>query len=296
MKMNQVQPLFIQALAFLAVAVGMASMQAATAGQQGQLEVSIPEENELTYDRKEANPDFINFSGEVKQTGLLLAYWELLYMEAGPLEDSEPVRNLKFRFYPGSASGQALPSVAFRGDSRKSPLDRIFIYHSRSEDSLLDAFVSEFDQSNPKARQLLGVFEELPPGFLDNREGKVVQPVTVTLSGLASFVEGGHLFTFGQVTSAEPLPMEDYALELIQDAQPGNYLARPWDYRLWAPDGTALYQEPDGARLADIPAGTHTLTRLEPVQDGWVKVRYQNGQSGKALIGYIDAREVQPVN
>ncbi|MFL1485933.1 hypothetical protein [Marinobacter sp. LN3S78] len=271
-------------------------MQVATAGQKSRLEVSIPEESELTYDRKEANPDFIDFSGEVEQTGLLLAYWELLYMETGPLEDSEPVRNLKFRFYPGPASEQALPSVAFRGDSQKSPLDRIFIYRSRSEDSLLDEFVSEFDQSDSKARQLLELFEELPPGFLDNREGKAVQPVAITLSGLASFVEGGHLFTFGQVTSAEPLSMEDYALELIQDAQPDNYLARPWDYRLRAPDATALYQEPEGARLAGIPAGTHTLTRLEPVQDGWVKVRYQNEQSGKELIGYINAREVQPVN
>lgn len=296
MKMNQVQPLFIQMLAFLALAVGMASMLAATAGQQSQLEVSIPKESELIYDRKEANPDFIDFSGEVEQTGLLLAYWELLYMDAGPLQDSEPVRNLKFRFYPKPDSKQALPSVAFTSHRQKSSVDRIFIYHSRSQDSMLDEFFTEFTLSSSKARQLLEVFEDLPQGFLDNREGKVLQPVIVSLSGLASFVEGGHLFTFGQLTSVEPLPMEDYALGLIQDAQPGNYLSRPWDYRLRAPEATALHQSPKGPKLTKIPAGTHTLTRLEPVQDGWVKVRYQNEQSGKELTGYMDAREVQPVN
>ncbi|MFC4257785.1 hypothetical protein ACFOZ5_01930 [Marinobacter lacisalsi] len=296
MKMNQVQPLFIQVLAFLAMAVGMAPMQAATAGQQSQLEVSVPEESELTYDRKEANPDFIDFSGEVEQTGVLLAYWELLYMETGPLEDSEPLRNLKFRFYPGPDSRQALPSIAYTSRNEQSPLDRIFIYHTRSQDSMLDEFFSEFDQSDPEARQLLDAFQDLPPGFLENQEGKAVQPVTITLSGLASFVEGGHLFTFGQVTSVKSLSLEDYALALIQDAQSGDYLARPWDYRLQAPDATALYQQPGGARLTDIPAGTHTITRLEPVQSGWVKVRYQDEQSGKELTGYMDAREVQPVN
>ncbi len=296
MKINQVQSRILQALALLVVAVGMTSLQVATAGQKSQLEVSLPENSELTFDRKEANPDFIDFSGEVEQTGLLLAYWELLYMETGPLEDGEPVRNLKFRFYPGPDSKQALPSVAFTGRSEKSSMDRIFIYHSRSQDSLLDAFFSEFEQSDPRAKLLLDAFEDLPSGFLENQEGKAVQPVTITLSGLASFVEGGHLFTYGQVTSAKPLSMEDYALALVQDAQPGDYLARPWDYRLQAPDATALYQQPEGARLTDIPAGTHTLTRLEPVQDGWVKVRYQDEQSGKELTGYMDAREVRPVN
>lgn len=271
-------------------------MQVATAGQKGQLDVSLPEIGELTFGRKEANPDFIDFSGEVEQTGLLLAYWELLYMETAPLEDSEPVRNLKFRFYPGPDSERFLPSVAFTSRSENSSLERIFIYHSRSQDSLLDEFFSEFDQSDSKAKQLLDVFEDMPSGFLENQEGKAVQPVTITLSGLASFVEGGHLFTFGQVTSVKSLSMEDYALTLIQDVQSGDYLARPWDYRLQAPDATALYQEPEGARLTAISVGTHTLLRLEPVQDGWVKVRYKDEQSGKELTGYMDAREVQPVN
>ena len=117
MKINQVQSLLLQALAFFAMAAGLASTQVATAGQKSQLEVSLPEKSKLTYDRKEANPDFIEFSGDVEQTGLLLAYWELLYMETGPLEDSEPVRNLKFRFYPGPDSKHSLPSVAYTSRS-----------------------------------------------------------------------------------------------------------------------------------------------------------------------------------
>ena len=143
---------------------------------------------------------------------------------------------------------------------------------------------------------MLDAFQDLPPGFLESREGKAVQPVTITLAGLSSFVEGGHLFTFGQVASVNPLPMDEYALTLVEDAQPGNYLARPWEYRLRAPAATALYHEPGGATLTNIPAGTHTLTRLEPVQNGWVKVRYQDEQSGKELTGFVDATEVQPVN
>lgn len=284
------------AMALALVMTVMACMRLATADQESLLQVSLPADSELSYQRKEDNPDFIDFSGEVAQAGLLLAYWELVYMESGPLKGNEPVRNLKFRFYPGPDSRQALPSVAFSSQAPAPPLDRIFIYHARIEHSTFEDFVSEFDPSQPDTSQLLDAFRKLPPGFLENHEGKAVQPVTITMSGLASFVEAGHVFTFGQVSSAESLPMEEYVLSLVRDARRGNYLARPWDYRLQAPEATALYQEPEGARLAGIPAGTHTLTRLAPVQNGWVKVRYQDEQSGKELTGYMDAREVQPVN
>lgn len=268
------------------------------ATNQAQLQVSVPDQSGLSYSRKSENPDFLVFEGEVELKGVLLAYWELLYLEDDieSLTDSEPERLLMFRFYPAPNDIGRLPGLSFRGAADVATPERIFIYKSRSENRYFDDLDTTYSRSDGEAETLLQVFRDLPPGFLNDREGKAIQPVSVTMSGLVALIEAGHLFTYGQLQSVAPLSMSEFGMSVVPDAQPDYYLGQPWVYRLWTQEETKLRGEPDGEVLAEIPAGATSLSRLSPVEDGWVKVQYLDPEAGTEFIGYIDARSVLPVN
>lgn len=285
------------AIPFLAFFFWVLPASADQTEKEPELKVSVPGGSGLIYSRKPENPNFVVFDGEVKLDGLLLAYWELQYPDEGveSLAASEPVRQLMFRFYPAPLHTDRLPALSARGSFIAAPPERIFIYKSRSEDAFIDHFESAY-ASDEEAQGLLQVFDALPAGFLETREGKAVQPVSLTLSGLAAFIEGGYTFTFGQVGSVSTLSMTDYSMSVIPDAQPDSYFGQPWIYRLMAPDATKLYSEPEGDVLVELPAGTSSLSRLAPVEDGWVKVLFQDPESGEATVGYLNAQSILPAN
>lgn len=267
-------------------------------GREPALQAVVPEQAGLGYYRKPENSDFLTFDGEVVLDGLLLAYWELQYLDEDieSLADSEPERSLKFRFYPASRHVDRLPATSVYEDAPFLPPERIFIYKSRVESEYFDDFETSFSNNLEEARALLEVFHELPSDFFEVREGKAIQAVSATLSGLAAFIEANHVFTYGQLHSVSALSMMDFAMSVIPDAEPGYFLGQPWAYHLWTQERTKLYREPDGEILAEIPAGAPSIVRLEPIENGWVKVRFSDPESGREITGYLDAGAVLPVN
>lgn len=280
----------------LSLVMGLISFPVSTSGAEGSFAVHIPEALELEYARKTDNPDFVSFSGEVTVPGLLLAYWELLYIDERPLSESEPLRQLKFRFYPASNGSQLMPSFSFGAEAGSSPITRVFLYQNRHKDKILDEFVTDFHEHGHETKELLSVFEGGSDEFLLADDGAMIQPVTMTLSGLASFIEGGHLFTFARTESVESIPASDYLWTLIPDAHSSSYMARPWETHLMAPEKVTLFDKPGGVALLEIPAGTHSLIKNGAERDGWVPVLFQRDEPDDDLIGYLRSDEVFPVN
>lgn len=274
----------------------LVSAPANTSAEESSFTVHIHEATELEYHRKADNPDFISFSGDVTVPGLLLAYWEILYIDEQSLSDSEPLRQLKFRFYPAPNNSHLLPSFSFGVEAGNSPVNRVFLYQHRQPDKILDEFVTGFDEHGQMAKGLLAVFDDDLDEFLVADGGAMIQPVTMTLSGLASFIEGGHLFTYARTERVKSISAADYLWALIPDTHPGTYMARPWLTYLMAPENLTLYEKPNGAAVTEIPAGTHSLIKNGAERDGWVPVLLQRDEPDGDLTGYLRSDKVFPVN
>lgn len=261
------------------------------------LVVSLPVGSELHADPTGQDPEHVRFDGEVKVSGLLLAYWAHIYPddEGLTLMNAHPQRLLRFRFYPDSGRDDLLPRVVFRGVGEASPPWRIFVYKPASEEESL-GFETSFRADDPEAIRLMAAFDQLPQDFVAHQQGKALQPVSVTLTGLSVILEASHIFTFGQLQSVKPLETVSLATEQIPDFQRDTYLGQPWIDRIWNPQSTWLHDAPSGKQIMAVPAGTPTIERLAPVQDGWVRVSVPEVESGQPVSGYVRAEHVAPVN
>ncbi|SDU36989.1 hypothetical protein [Halopseudomonas salegens] len=263
----------------------------------GSVAVYMPDGSELEYERKAENREFISFSGDVELTGVLLAYWQLDYLDATAesLAEAGTEHSLLLRFYPDRGSARLLPRFAEGGQGEQKPVQRIFLYHTREEDTFFDGFEMSYGaEDSAKIRNIVSYFTELPEGFLEDHEGKAVQPVSILVDGLASFIEGNHRFMFGKSQAIRAISLTEYSLAQIPDAQPDGYLSRPWIHYLYLVEDAAILDAPGGEQLLMLEAGTHRLERLGPPQNGWVKVRY--AEEANVLRGYINAAVLKPVN
>lgn len=269
-----------------------------TSDAQVLLRVKVPPGVVLSHTRKPANPDFVEFDSEIQLDGILMAYWELLYLNDNfqSLADAEPQRQLMFRFYPALHSQSKLPLLSFSDGPGAMHPERVFVYHSRERGELLDMFDTEQPLDDPVVQEWLGGFASLPSDFLTEREGMALQPVRLTLSGLVALVEAGHIFTYAKIQALIPLSTDRYMLSAIPDSDPDRYLSEPWVYRLTTVETTQLLDQPNGQILKTLPAGTPTIERISSPRNGWVHVRLRDPDGQGAVTGYLETRKVLPIN
>lgn len=271
------------------------SLQSGTSAQAD--DHAVPEkEVALAVVQKSDNPAFRYLNGEIQLSGVLLAYWETLYVEAEPvtLADAEPWQRLQLRFYPDQSV--ALSSLASSADVRS--LQRIFLYRERLAAPVLDELEMGYTPDEGAVlAEVLAPFKRLPAGFLLHREGYVVQPVQVRLDGLVSFVEGDHRFVYGRLMSAEPIAGSQVDLSALADFQPDTYLGQPWRLTYQLQQQTPLHSAPDhGSRvISEVPAGTSEIEKLHTVSAGWVKVQLSDAQ-GQTQSGYLPKASLWIIN
>lgn len=251
----------------------------------------------LSSRTKPDNPDYRYVEGELTISGALLAYWHTVFVDVEPvtLADADKVETLYLRFYPkprDSSSMQALAEAVGQDN-----IDRIFLYRSRTEEPQFDYIVSGYPSDEPAAvEQALEVFPQLPAGFMEHREGYAVQAVSLTLFDIVNYVEGGHRFTYARARDMKPLD-EDVELSSIPDLQPETFLGLPWRQEFFVSDEVVVRASPhpDGEVVAQVPASTMGIEKLQTLADGWVRVRLKP-EDGSLLEGYLPASQLWIIN
>ena len=226
-------------------------------------------------------------------SGLLLAYWE-----AQSSADGEPDREMSLRFYPDAQSREALPRFASDNDDPE-PADRIFLYRERTAGSPFDRFETIYSAGETDAiEEALTGFETVPDGFLEYQEGYAIQPATVTLDGLTSFVEGNDRFLYAHASKVEPVTTSDYLIEQIPDSDPDRYLGRPWLETFQVDEAAELRAEPsDSARtIAQIEAGTIGIEKIATAPDGWTEVLVRGEDGNETARGFIRTAQLMSIN
>ena len=251
---------------------------------------------ELRVHTKPDNPQFHYIDGKVEADGLLLAYWETLYLEAEPvtLTEARPRHRLQLRFYP--APSERLTRLAdYAGVAEVS---RIFVYRGRADAPYIDSLHSGYAPTETAAlADILAVFDDVPDGFQHYREGYVVQPVRARLQGLISFVEGDHRFVYSRLAVIEPVHAAATARLTVPDFDPATYLSQPWRLLYRVAEPTPLHQGPaqDTAVVTELPAGTQGVEKLATVPGGWVRVQVKD-ESGQVQAGYVLAGSLWIIN
>lgn len=295
--MNKIQ---FSLIGFLVV---IAACSGASEGEHRKDELStqviLPDGSELTYKMKPSQPDYFYFDGELVATGIVLAYWQVNYLEAEPttLDQADPVREMHLRFYPDARSKHLLPEFQISSEQTVRH-QRIFLYRARESGESLDTLLSAYEESDmPQVKEIVQNFAELPASFLTHREGFALQPASLVLTDLLSFVEGDHRFLYGRAKSIEQLSMTEYGLKQIPDSDPDSFLGEPWLETFYAPDPLVVRESPDqaGRVIAEFPSGASFITKLRTVDEAWVLVKVSSNED-KAITGYVKMSELMVVN
>lgn len=295
--MNKAQFLFLGFLAIIAACSGASEREDRKDDLSTQ--VVLPAGSELTYKIKPSQPDYFYFDGELVATGILLAYWQVNYLEVEPttLDKAEPDREMHLRFYPDARSQHLLPEFQLSSEQTLRH-QRIFLYRTRESGESLDTLLSAYEESEmPQVKKIVGGFAELPASFINHREGFALQPARLVLTDLLSFIEGDHRFLYGKAKSIEPLSMTEYGLKQIPDSDPDSFLGKPWLETFYAPNSLVVREAPDqgGRVIAELPSGASLITKLRTVDETWVLVKVQSNDD-KAVTGYVKMSELMVVN
>jgi len=265
----------------------------------GATQVILPAGSELTYTRKPSDPEAFYFAGDIAVTGMLLAYWEVQYLEAEPvtLAEAEPVRQMYLRFYPDPDSQPRLPAFrSVRGDKIRP--QRVFLYRELESGEPLDTLHAAYEEHETnQIEALIGDFASLPPDFLKHREGFALQPTQLRLEDLTSFVEANHRFLYARARAIEPLSITEYGLRQITDADPDTFLGRPWVETFYAPEPLTVHQHPtaQSAEVIRLPADTFGISKVRTIDEHWVLVRIER-EEGDTVTGYVRTTDLLVVN
>lgn len=282
-------------LCLLAATVVLLGCSAPLAKKAGE-----PEKSNLTYKTKPDNENYVYVEGEVVLEGTLLAYWDAQYTEAGSvtLAEAKPKKKMRLRFYPDAISASRLPSFALSsGGSEK--INRIFLYRDRVPGKVFDRFKTGFQPSETDTiKEALAVFDAIPDGFLEYREGYVTQPVSLALQGMVSFVEGNHRFTYAQPQRIEAASTDRHDDSEIPDMQPDTFKGRPWVETFHVAQEVSLKERPSSQSrdVAQLDAGTYGIEKKKTVNEEWVLVEVEANDSESKLTGYIEASKLRVTN
>ncbi|MCH8500195.1 MAG: SH3 domain-containing protein [Marinobacter sp.] len=250
----------------------------------------------LSVHTKPDNPQFHYIEGTLEADGLLLAYWETLYLEAAPvtLAEARPQQRLQLRFYP--APSERLTRLA--GYAGVAEVSRILVYRGSVDAPYIDSLHTGYAPTETAAlADVLAVFDDVPDGFRRYREGYVVQPVRARLQGFIRFVEGDHRFVYSRLSVTETLAGPAAGQTPVPDFNPDTYLGQPWRLLYSVAELTPLRLGPghDTAVVTELPAGTVTVEKLTTVPGGWVRVQVVDSL-GRLQSGYVPEASLWVIN
>lgn len=267
----------------------------AFAESKQQVKVVLPPHSALTFNQSEEAPDQVFFNGQLELRGVLLAYWDAQYPEGGPVDKAEPVRQMSLRFYPDAPSRHALPRFESAYDDGE-PAERVFLYREGSD---MSSFRTDYAADETAAIEgVMAMLDHVPDTFLQHREGYAVQPVTVTLQGLASFVEGNARFLYARAEKIEPVDLSEYLLAQIPDSDPNAYLAVPWLEVFQAGEGAVLRAAPvqDADEVMRLETGRPGIEKIATAADGWLEVRVRDEHGEELARGFVQTARLVVVN
>ncbi|XVJ69390.1 MAG: SH3 domain-containing protein [Rhizobacter sp.] len=235
--------------------------------------------------------EFVVFKEKFRVEGVILVYWDVNYEAVGfknpTLNNLNPSRSLKVRFYPDDKYQKTLPR--FR-DSEGHVTRRIFIYDGKINLGTQDLDLSkiEFYKDIVSSNNVYSKF-----GSKGDRIGYAVQRVSLDLEGLYSVFDYGHRFLFSRASNINVVDSKAGPRTEKSPDSGDEYLARPWVNDFMIKQEVLVFEAPrrSSKGIFKLKEGDVVEVLRDP-KNGWVLIRGLVVGDGESSIGYLNSNKL----